>query len=506
MAISSCTASPEAVAICSGSFGTSSALRQATAPVSIATVSAAIYLGDREAARQEKSVEIVGDATLVKEPNQGEALNPFAPMYGIYGIDKASLETLQDLLLSRFCQISNSGICQTLYWQGFVGAFPGFPSGVPNDRRISILNKVTTYPSGEVNYDIVFEDDGSGRPIAYASWQPWRLVNPAGDRAWAKVDQTTRDAAADLATPEEEWGIVSRQGELGSMSPPAGYDPANPSPLAGPISVEISGTDRVYRQPATIPGTTATELGGPLIQEGDRRRVGAGYPGASGFVPGGVSQPGTSLGQGAKPLTFPGTNTTGGQGQYKERKVGFPLPGPDGQLDSDDEISIPPTDVCAAPCIQDIKKKLDFATDYCEELWEYFLDYSLEDYRLPVNNFFFDIGSFGHPLDTIIAASVIREEDVPASYGQFITNFAIAPFYPKNIGLLQFEYAPNIDRGQGELGVTGFRIRSEPQQVRGFSLVYSPTAQLPCKAVGWSPRTDILGRLRVFVRRYQLKQ
>ena len=505
MAISSCTASPEAVAICSGSFGTSSALRQATVPVSVAAISATIYLGDREAARQEKSVNVVGSATLIKEPSQGEALNPFAPMFGIYGISKERLEGLQDLLLVRYCSQTGAGFCSALKWQGWLW---GNSYTLAIDREPTSVNTVQRFGGEQKPYYMLTYDR-----VVYPGFQdrqsdlPWELVNTAdGERMWGRVSQEVRDAAAALATPEEEWGIVSRQGELGSMSPPAGYDPANPSPLAGPISVEISGTDRVFRQPATIPGTTATELGGPLIQEGDRRRVGVGYPDVSGFVPGGISQPGANLGQGTKPLTFAGTNTTGGEGQYKERKVGFPLPGPDGQLDSDDEISIPPTDVCAAPCIQDIKKKLDFATDYCEELWEYFLDYSLEDYRLPPNNFFFDIGSSGHPLDTIIAASIIREEDVPDAYGRFITNFAIAPFHPKNIGLLQFEYAPDIDRGQGELGVTGFRIRSEPQQVRGFSLVYPASVHLPCKAVGWSPRTGISGRLRVFVRRYQLKQ
>lgn len=505
MVISSCTASPEAVAICGNSFGTQSALRQASVPTGIAALSATMLLGGRKAAQDTAQVEVVGSATLVREQGQGDALNPAASMYGIYGIDKAKLEALQDIALLRYCASSgNSQICQNLRWFGLL---QGFPYIISTDRPPTSVNQVTTSSNGDSYYRLEYDQATYPGYGPFDSTIPWELKNTASeDRRWATVGQDVRDAAVDLLSPEEQWSVVEKKGTLGQMAYPAGYDPNSPSSIeaAGPMSIEISGTDRIFRQPQAIPGTTAVEIGGPLIQEGSDRRVGAGYPGISGFVDG--SQPGIDVGQRTKPLTFAGTGTTGGAGQYQERKVGFPLPGADGQLDSDDEISIPPTDICVAPCIQDIKKKLDFATDYCEELWEYFLDYSLEDYRLPPNNFFFDIGSGGHPLDTVIGASIIREQDVPASYGQFLTNFAIAPFYPKNIGLLQFEYAPNIDRGQGELGVTGFRIRSEPQQVRGFSLVYSPTVQLPCKAVGWSPRTDILGRLRVFVRRYQLKQ
>lgn len=504
--ISSCTASPESIAICGSSFGTRSALRQATPGIVTSALAATIVLGGRKAAQRSEQVEFVGDATLVREQGQGDALNPAVPMFGIYGIDKAALETLQDLLLHRLCQASNSAVCQSLLWQGLIGALPGFPFNLPNDREIATLNRAVTYPLGEVNYDIVFQDDGSGRPTTYASWQPWRLVNPSGGRAWESVDQGTRDAAAALASPEEEWGTVRRKGTLGGLSYPAGYDPNSPASrdAAGPMSIEISGTDRIFRQPQPIPGTSAVEVGGPLIQEGDDRRVGAGYPGISGFVD--TSQPGLDVRQRTKPLVFAGTGTTGGSPQYREKKVGFPLPGPDGQLDSDDQMEIPPTDVCEAPCIQDIKKKVDFTADYCEELWEYFIDYALEDYRLPEENYFFDIGSFGHPKDTIIAASVIQKEPIPQTYGRFVTNFAISDFHPKNIGLLQFEYVPDIDRGQGELGEFGFRIRSEPIQVRGFGLVYGSPIKLPARAVGWSPRTGIEGRLRVFVKRFQLKQ
>lgn len=505
MVISSCTASPEALAICGGSFGTSSALRQAAPVAATAALSAGLLIGGRQVDSVSESVEVVGGATLVREPGQPSgALNPSAGMYGVYGIDKASLETLQDLLLSRLCQISNSDICQTLYWQGFVGAFPGVPFGVPNDREVSILNRVVNYPSGEVNYDIVLEDDGSGRPIAYASWQPWRLVNPAGDRAWAEVDQVTRDAAADLATPEEEWGVVKRKGTLGGLSYPAGYDPASPSARANPASVQISGTDRVFREPAFVPGTTTLEQGGPLINERGRRRVGAGYPGAATNFQEGT---GVSVGSRGGSITQSATGADGQTPAHNEKKVGFPLPGADGQIDSDDQISQEQSDPCQAPCIQDILDNVLDIADWVSDLWEFTTDYAVEDYLLPEGNFRFSIEGTGHPKDQIVAGCIIQSGPVPQWFGRYFDDSLwVSTLYPKNLGSLQFTYKGIADRLIGFENATGLDLKFESPhtEIRAFNSLIFPSPDFPAKEISFQARTGVDCRLRVLVRRYQL--
>jgi len=505
MVISSCTASPEAIAICGSSFGTSSALRQAAPVAATAALSAGLLIGGRQVDSVSESVEVVGGATLVREPGQPSgALNPSAGMYGIYGIDKAALEALQDLLLSRLCQISNSDICQALYWQGFIGEFPGFSFGVPNDRGISLLNRIVTYPSGEVNYDIVFEDDGSGRPMAYASWQPWRLVNPAGDRAWASVDQATRDAAAALATPEEEWGIVKRKGTLGGLSYPPGYTPGSAEARANPASVQVSGTDRIFREPATIPGTSVLEQGGPLINERGNRRVGAGYPGsATNFQEGA----GASVGSRGGTLTQSATGADGQTPAHNEKKVGFPLPGADGQLDSDDQVSQEQSDPCQAPCIQDILDNVLDIADWVSDLWEFTTDYAVEDYLLPEGNFRFSIEGTGHPKDQIVAACIIQSGPVPQWYGRYFDDSLwVSTLYPKNLGSMQFTYEGIADRLIGFENTSGLdlKLESPHTEIRSFNSLIFPSPDFPAKEISFQARAGLDCRLRVLVRRYQL--
>lgn len=503
MAISSCTASPEAIAICSGSFGTSSALRQAAPAVGVAALSASLLVGGKEVERQDISVSAVGEPTLVRDPAQGSALYPFAPTYGIYGISKAALEGLQDLLLLRYCaQSGNSQICSGLRWFGDI---QGFPYIIATDRPPASVNNVRTYPNGDSYYQLTYDQAAYPGYGPFESPVPWELKNTQGEqRRWADVGQSVRDAAADLASPEEEWGVVEKVGEVGAFAPPAGYDPATQADY--PLSVEISGSERIFREPATIPGTSVLERGGPLINERTgQRRVGAAYPPADGFVPGSLGEPDIRTGPRVKPLTLAGTSTPGGNPSYKEKKVGAPLPGADGQLDSDDEIAIPPVDVCVAPCIVDLGKAAQDILDKAEDLWEYLLDPFLEDYTLPPGNFFFDIGSSGHPLDRIMGACIVEIEPIPAGYGRFVTNFAISDYHPKNIGVIQFEFLPDSERVVSSSIPRRFRVREEPIQVRGFDLLYSPSSDMPCKAVGWSPRMGIEGTLRVFVKRYQLR-
>lgn len=503
MVISSCTASPEAIAICGNSFGTKAALRQAAPSVGVAALSASLLVGGKEVERQDISVSSVGEPTLVRDPAQGAALYPFAPTYGIYGIDLARLTGLQDLLLSRYCiNLPSAPICEGLAWRGVrndgralvysiaENVYDVNRTGItgPNDNEYGLQRAPGTSPP----YDLIDQ-----------SIVPWRLATPNGERRWADLPQEVRDAIADTATAEEEWRVVGRVGEVGAFAPPTGYDPATQADY--PLSVEIAGSDRIFREPATIPGTSVLERGGPLINERPDRRVGAAYPPVDGFVPGSLGEPDIRTGPRVKPLTLAGTSTPGGDPGYKEKKVGAPLPGADGQLDSDDEIAIPPIDVCVAPCIVEIGKAAQEILDKAEDLWEYLLDPFLEDYTLPPGNFFFDIGSSGHPLDRIVGACIVEIEPVPDGYGRFVTNFAISDYHPKNIGLVQFEFLPDSERVVSSSIPRRFRVREEPIQVRGFDLLYSPSSDMPCKAVGWSPRTGIEGTLRVFVKRYQLR-
>lgn len=503
MVISSCTASPEAIAICGQSFGTKAALRQAAPAVGVAALSASLLVGGKEVERQDISVSAVGEPTLVRDPTQGAALYPFAPTYGIYGIDDLKLRSLQDLLMARYCLVTPSAaICQNLAWYGTdptVGT-----RVVPISAAQYDVNVRGAAGPSDTRYSIVYAP-GSSPPydIQAQSDTPWVLSDGSGRRRWADLPQEVRDAIADTATAEEEWRVVGRVGEVGAFAPPAGYDPATQADY--PLSVEISGSDRIFREPAAIPGTSVLERGGPLINERPDRRVGAAYPPADGFVPGSLGEPDIRTGPRVKPLTLAGTSTPGGDPGYKEKKVGAPLPGADGQLDSDDEIAIPPVDVCVAPCIVEIGKAAQDILDKAEDLWEYLLDPFLEDYTLPPGNFFFDIGSSGHPLDRIMGACIVEIEPVPDGYGRFVTNFAISDYHPRNIGLVQFEFLPDSERVVSSSIPRRFRVREEPIQVRGFDLLYSPSSDMPCKAVGWSPRTGIEGTLRVFVKRYQLR-
>lgn len=505
MVISSCTASPEAVAICGGSFGTSSALRQAAPVAATAALSAGLLIGGREVDTVQTTADAVGGVTLVRRPEQPVgALNPALPLYDIYGIDLARLTGLQDLLLSRYCiNLPSAPICEGLAWRGVrndgtalvysiaENVYDVNRTGItgPDDNRYGLQRAPGTSPP----YDLIA-----------SSIVPWRLATPNGERRWADLPQDIRDIIADTATDEEEFRIVQPVGQLGGLSYPPGYDLASPEARANPASVRVSGTDRIFREPATIPGTSVLEQGGPLINERGNRRVGAGYPGsATNFQEGA----GASVGSRGGSLTQSATGADGQTPAHNEKKVGFPLPGADGQLDSDDQVSQEQSDPCQAPCIQDILDNVLDIADWVSDLWEFTTDYAVEDYLLPEGNFRFSIEGTGHPKDQIVGACIIQSGPVPQWFGRYFgDSLWVSTLYPKNLGSMQFTYKGIADRLVGFEGTAGLdlKLESPHTEIRSFNSLIFPSPDFPAKEISFQARAGVDCRLRVLVRRYQL--
>lgn len=470
-----------------------------------AALSAGLLIGGREVDSVSESVSVVGAPTLVREPGQPiGALNPSAEMYGIYGISKERLEGLQDLLLVRYCIQNGGTFCSGLRWRGSLwGNF----YTLATDRPPTSVNTIQRFGASQTPYYMLTYDR-----VVYPGFQdrqsevPWELINTAspGERPWEQVSQDVRDAAAALATPEEEWGIVERKGTLGGLNYPPGYVPGSAEARANPASVRVSGTDRIFREPATIPGTSVMEQGGPLINERGSRRVGAGYPGsATNFQEGA----GASVGSRGGSLTQSATGADGQTPAHNEKKVGFPLPGADGQLDSDDQVSQEQSDPCQAPCIQDILDNVLDIADWVSDLWEFTTDYAVEDYLLPEGNFRFSIEGTGHPKDQIVGACIVQSGPVPQWFGRYFDDSLwVSTLYPKNLGSMQFTYKGIADRLVGFEGTAGLdlKLESPHTEIRSFNSLIFPSPDFPAKEISFQARAGVDCRLRVLVRRYQL--
>lgn len=505
MVISSCTASPEAVAICGGSFGTSSALRQAAPVAATAALSAGLLIGGREVDTVQTTADAVGGVTLVRRPEQPVgALNPALPLYDIYGIDLIRLRSIQDLLMSRYCiQNPSASFCANLAWYG-LDPTAGIRV-VPISADIYDVNRTQAAGPSDDRYSLMYPP-GTSPPfdIRSQSITPWVLTTPQGERKWADLPQDIRDIIADSATDEEEFRIVQPLGQLGGLNYPPGYVPGSAEARANPASVRVSGTDRIFREPATIPGTSVLEQGGPLINERGSRRVGAGYPGsATNFQEGA----GASVGSRGGSLTQSATGADGQTPAHNEKKIGFPLPGADGQIDSDDQVSQEQSDPCQAPCIQDILDNVLDIADWVSDLWEFTTDYAVEDYLLPEGNFRFSIEGTGHPKDQIVGACIIQSGPVPQWFGRYFgDSLWVSTLYPKNLGSIQFTYKGIADRLVGFEGTAGLdlKLESPHTEIRSFNSLIFPSPDFPAKEISFQARAGVDCRLRVLVRRYQL--